>query len=93
MTVLAVQPPGTGEPVLTEYKCHYRVEIAAGHEGCEHCGMGKYWTVVFDDENGEPTEIGTSWGDEELTGDICDLMNMAFEVGKEAPQADGEVKR
>lgn len=63
---------------------YYRVEEsprAADACQCENC---KLWTVAYDD--GEPTEIGTSWQGEagrEAAGDICDLMNMAFDAGLE----------
>ena len=63
----------------------YRVDVASGHEGCKECKAGTFWTIVYtapgDDEL---TEIGTSWADEELAQDICDLMNMAFDAGVES---------
>ncbi len=62
---------------------YYRVDVADGHKGCEHCKAGTFWTIVYT-EDGEPIEIGTSWGDEELAQDICDLMNMAYDAGVES---------
>jgi len=67
---------------------HYRVDIADGQEGCTHCSAGAFYTVVYtDDDAGDVTEIGTSWADRELAEDICDLMNMAYEAGREASDA------
>lgn len=84
------------EPVteLTEYKCYYNVKMAAGEDGCTHCGAGKMWAIVYVEHGQtEETELGTTWGDKELAEDICDLMNMAYEAGLEvAPQSDGGVK-
>jgi hypothetical protein len=91
MTVPAVQPPGTGEPVFTDYKCYYNVEMAAGEDGCAHCGAGKMWAIVYVEHGQtEKTEIGQTFGDRELADDICDLMNMAYESGLELASA-GEV--
>lgn len=64
----------------------YRVEpepIGAGECGCANC---QQWTVVYDAPGGGPTAIGTSWqGDagKETAEDVCDLMNMAFDAGRE----------
>jgi hypothetical protein len=55
-----------------------RYEVIALGVGCSHCGIGTYWTIT----DGE-CEIGTAWQDEELAIDICDLMNMAYELGAE----------
>jgi hypothetical protein len=74
------------EPVtgLTEYKCYYNVEMAAGEDGCAHCGAGKMWAIVYVEHGQtEKTEIGQTFGDRELADDICDLMNMAYEAGLE----------
>lgn len=60
----------------------YSVEPSGNEGGCEHCGHGQYWTIVYHD-NGEPIEIGTAWQDRETADDICDLMNMAFDAGGE----------
>lgn len=62
---------------------HYRVDVAADTCGCRFCGAGKMWTVIYTQEDGEIVEIGSAWGDEELVGDICELMNMAFDAGTE----------
>lgn len=62
----------------------YRVEEQARAETECKCPACVLWTVVYDD--GEPTEIGTSWQGEagkEAAQDICDLMNMAFDAGSE----------
>lgn len=56
-------------------------KIVVDKEGCQHCGGERTWTIEGPDE----VCIGTSWGDEEFASDICDLMNMAFDAGKEAP--------
>lgn len=68
---------------------HYRVELSAGDEGCAHCGQGQQWTVVSG-QGEEAIEIGTSWGDKEHAEDICDLMNMAYDAGKEAETSNVE---
>lgn len=60
---------------------YYRVDVASGTPGCRFCGHGKYWTVIYTDEQGEVVEIGTSWADEEMAEDVCDLMNMAHDAG------------
>jgi hypothetical protein len=63
----------------------YRVEAMIRlRDECE-CPACTMWTVVYDD--GEPTEIATSWkGDDgkEMAEDVCDLMNMAFARGAES---------
>lgn len=61
---------------------HYRVETDGGHKACEHCGHGGYWTI-FSGEGDDEIGIGTSWSDKETADDICDLMNMAYEAGRE----------
>jgi hypothetical protein len=67
---------------------HYRVDVADA-TGCVTCGAGRYWTVVSGE--GEDTiAIGTHLADQELTEDICDLMNMAYEAGKKAAADTGE---
>lgn len=63
----------------------YRVEEQGRPPDECQCVNCKLWTVVYDD--GEPTEIGTAYqGDagKEAAEDVCDLMNMAFDAGKEA---------
>lgn len=67
-----------------EEKGFYRVEEQIRSESECKCPGCVLWTIVFDDP--EPTEIGTAWqGDEgkEVAEDICDLMNMAFDAGRE----------
>jgi hypothetical protein len=84
MTAIAHHPSGAGEPVLTEYQCYYNVEMAAGEDGCSHCGAGKMWAIVYVEHGQtEKTEIGQTFGDRELAEDICDLMNTAYESGLE----------
>jgi hypothetical protein len=83
------------EPVsgLTEYKCYYNVEMAAGEDGCSHCGAGKMWAIVYVEHGQtEKTEIGQTFGDKDLADDICDLMNMAYEAGLEVAPVDTEIK-
>jgi len=71
---------------MTDTPEFYRVDQQARSEAeckCENCVL---WTIVFDD-NGEETEIGTSWqgtDGEEMANDVCDLMNMAFDRGRES---------
>lgn len=61
----------------------YRVENAGDPSECGHCHQAcDMWTIVFEHE-GEPTEIGSAWGDKEMVEAICDLMNMAFDAGRE----------
>lgn len=62
----------------------YRVEEQGRPPDECQCANCKLWTVVFDD--GEPTEIGTAYqGDagKEAAEDVCDLMNMAYDAGRE----------
>ena len=60
---------------------HYRVEVQT--HGCERCSAGTTWALV-EDVSGEPVEIGgVSYGDKETADDICDMLNEAFERGKE----------
>lgn len=62
----------------------FRVELTAtGQPECQ-CEACQLWTVVYDDP--EPTEISSSWGGasgKEMADDICDLMNMAYDLGVE----------
>lgn len=84
------------EPVtgMTEYKCYYNVEMAAGEDGCSHCGAGKMWAIVYVEHGQtEKTEIGQTFGDRELADDICDLMNMAYESGLELTMNLDQQKR
>ncbi len=72
------------EPTFIEMpEPRYRVEDCGDPGECNHCGQAcEMWTIVYDDENGEPTEIGQSWGHKETAEDICDLMNMAYLEGQ-----------
>lgn len=73
-----MSPAPTGE--------YYQVKMAAGEDGCSHCGAGKLWAIVYVEHGQtEETEVGQSFGDKELADDICELMNMAYEAGMEAP--------
>jgi hypothetical protein len=67
--------------MMSERK-QFRVERWSGEKACEHCGHGATWTIVFGEGDGL-TEIGQAWEDFELVEDICDLMNDAFEAGRE----------
>jgi hypothetical protein len=70
---------------------YYRVKMAAGEDGCEHCGAGKMWAIVYIEHGDtEETEVGQTFGDRGLADDICDLMNMAYEAGLEAIESDLE---
>lgn len=79
---------------MTTPEDFYRVELTATGQPecqCENCQL---WTVVYDD--GEPTEIGTSWqgaDGKEAAQDVCDLMNMAFDAGKEAHKREEDTLR
>lgn len=89
MTAPAVQDPNAQTVFEIPDTSYYRV---IGDGGCEHCEAGKMWTIVHSEGAGTDDEvaIGSSWGDKNLTEDICDLMNMAYEAGKE--MADTEAK-
>jgi hypothetical protein len=63
----------------------YRVEVDT--EGCAHCAGNRTWTIVGPDG----VAIGSSWGDEEFAGDVADLMNMAYDAGKESELAQVEL--
>lgn len=66
---------------------HYRlVEDDLGTDGCKHCGHGFMWTLESG-HGGNEIRIGTSWGDKELAQDICELMNDAYESGRESDPA------
>lgn len=94
-------PPNyqAAEPVFVEMPDtrYYKVEKSANHtDGCQHCGHDVMWTITYTDPSGEPIEIGTSWQGEEgmeLAEDICELMNMAYEAGREASPASAESAR
>ena len=70
----------------TEEKRFYRVEEQARDPQQCSCGYCVMWTIVYE-ENGEPVEIGTAWqGHEgqEAADDVCDLMNMAYDAGRDS---------
>ncbi|SRR6266403_1523972 len=67
---------------------YFRVE-RDGQPLCEHCGKGGMWTVVYGPA-GDETQIGTSWEDRDLVGDICDLMNAAFIQGRDLKEKEHE---
>lgn len=55
----------------------YRVEIDT--KGCQHCGRGDFWTVVWD-HDGEAQQISMSSEDKESIEFICQAMNSAREL-------------
>lgn len=57
--------------------------VAADKEPCDHCQQGGMYTIVVL-EDGVEVGIGSSWGDKDFAEDLCDLMNMAYDFGKEA---------
>lgn len=62
----------------------YRVEEQGRPPDECQCANCKLWTVTYDDGL---TEIGTAYqGDlgKEAAEDVCDLMNMAFDAGRES---------
>jgi hypothetical protein len=64
----------------------YRVEEEVRSPADCACPQCVLWTIVYD-EAGEPVEIGRSWQGplgKEAADDICDLMNMAYDAGREA---------
>jgi hypothetical protein len=69
---------------------HYRIVEDDGLSDergfCAHCGHGKMWTIESG-FLGEEIAIGTSWGDQELAQDVCELMNDAYDAGREADPA------
>lgn len=72
-------------PIPDDPPFFYRVEEQERSDTQCRCPECLMWTVVYND--GEPTEIGTSWQGEagkEAAEDVCDLMNMAFDAGRES---------
>lgn len=61
----------------------YQVELTATGQPecqCENCQL---WTITYLDP--DPTEVGTSWegtAGKEAAEDVCDLMNMAYDLGR-----------
>lgn len=79
----------TGNPTTDDRAPFYRVEKELTPGQCE-CPCCLYWTIVYDGKD-EPIGISTSWQGEdgkELAEDICDLMNMAYEAGKQAHERE-----
>jgi hypothetical protein len=74
---------------MSDEQRFYRVEIAAGQEGCKHCGEGTFYTVVSG-TGADECEVGQSWGHKESVEDICDLMNMAYDAGQESTVSNAE---
>lgn len=76
--------PGTKVIPTTDANTFYRV-VQDDYCVCSTCQQdAPNWTIVSgtgDDECG----IGQSWGHKETADDICDLMNMAYDAGKEVP--------
>lgn len=66
----------------------YRVE-AETDKACTHCRAGTFWTIVRGQGDDE-IACGQSYGDEDLTHDICDLMNMAYDAAKEEDASDSD---
>lgn len=59
----------------------FRVEEQERDPGACQCPGCKLWTVAYED--GEPTEIGTAYqggAGKEAAEDVCDLMNMAYDL-------------
>lgn len=58
--------------------------LAIDLSGCSNCGASRSWTIIGPDDVG----IGTSWEDEQFASDVKDLLNMAYDAGREnaAPQ-------
>jgi hypothetical protein len=84
--------PPADAPLADEEQFYRVEEVIRSAAECQ-CPACVQWTIVYDD--GQPTEIGTSWqGDEghELADNVCDLMNMAFARGAESTleQVDDE---
>lgn len=76
-------PPDPLAAEVPDYR-YYQVKMAAGEDGCSHCGAGKMWAIVYVEHGQtEETEVGQTFGDHELAEDICDLMNMAYESALE----------
>ncbi len=68
----------------TDEQGFYRVvkELTPGQCECPAC---LYWSIEYDGKD-EPIGISTSWQGEvgrETAEDICELMNMAYDAGRE----------
>lgn len=66
----------------------YRVEFSEC--ACQHCGAGKQWVVV-DDEDSEVG--GKSFGDEDEAEWFAEYMNEAYRIGIEAGRREGVEER
>jgi hypothetical protein len=81
------------EAATTDQRFYRVEEQGRAPDECQ-CANCKLWTVVYEDS--EPTEIGTAYqGDagKEAAEDLCDLMNMAFDAGKEAAKREEDEAR
>ena len=85
MDVTKTAPKGSSHK--DAWRLPYFIEVDVN--GCEHCSGGRMWTVVGPGDIG----IGQSWGDEEHAQDIADLMNMAFDAGRESDEKEVELYR
>lgn len=63
--------------------------VVTDKDPCKCCEQGGMYTVVVF-ENGEEVAIGTSWADEEYAQDICDLMNMAYDLRGDVEDQNAE---
>jgi hypothetical protein len=68
---------------VADPEAFYRVEPSPDHAGCATCSHGQMWDIVHD-EDGEPTAESTSWGDKEFVEDLCEMMNDAYQKGRES---------
>lgn len=61
----------------------YKIEL--GHKGCECCGKGQLWDVVF-----EPTDCagGTSYSNKNDAQEMADELNDAYDYGRQSVNAD-----
>lgn len=77
----------------TEQQGHYRV-VQDDYCVCNTCHQNTAnWTIVSGAGEAE-CGVGQSWGDKEIADDICDLMNMAFDAGKEdSERAETEARK
>lgn len=49
--------------------------------GCENCGAGEEYDVVFDNEGPQEMAESTSWEDEEFVDDLVGMLNHAYARG------------
>lgn len=64
---------------------HYWVEAEDPdqHGACLSCGHGAYWAICHKDASGDECQESTSYSDREQADDICEMMNTAFNMGRE----------